>query len=304
MALDRRDARSPAVHRGALLGAGVDLRADRLLPGHLRRRLARAVDGGVHHQSDAGEVCRTYTRAAPPPSGSPITCAASGPAFSEPRVGRAVAAGCWDTVSPGVYATTQTARIGGFTVSPAGAGGRLVIDTGAKRVRATGPMRAPIDGHARRAARLGSRDCRSPARRSLPRSALPSLAGGPLGAGNRVEWTSDGQGAKLKADVAGERAGGAPRPRRPAHRARQAAQGRRLADAEARQPRGVLGRRGGGQAVRPRVPDAVPAAGAQVGLGAARAAGSERARAAVAPRGSARDPDRVRPAAGGGGVVP
>ena len=151
---------------------------------------------------DAGEVCRTYTRAAPPPSGSPITCAASGPAFSEPRVGRAVAAGCWDTVSPGVYATTQTARIGGFTVSPAGAGGRLVIDTGAKRVRATGPMRASIDGPAGALPDFDPADLPVARREdALPRAALPSLAGVPLGAGSRVEWTADGQGAQLKGGV-------------------------------------------------------------------------------------------------------
>ena len=151
---------------------------------------------------DAGEVCRTYTRAAPPPSGSPITCAASGPAFSEPRVGRAVAAGCWDTVSPGVYATTQTARIGGFTVSPAGAGARLVIDTGAKRVRATGPMRASIDGPAGALPDFDPADLPVARREdALPRAALPSLAGVPLGGGSRVEWTADGQGAQLKGGV-------------------------------------------------------------------------------------------------------
>lgn len=151
----------------------------------------------------AGQVCRTYERSGTAPTQPAVTCASRGPVYGEQRVGNAVAAGCWVDVSPGVYSTTQAARIGGFTVSPTLAGGELVIDTKRKTVRATGGMHASLDGSGGGLPDFDPADLPVGRREAaLPRAALPSLAGVPLGAGSRVAWTADGRGATLTGGVA------------------------------------------------------------------------------------------------------
>ena len=149
---------------------------------------------------DAGEVCRTYERSTTAPV--TINCDGAAAPYSEQRIGNAVAAGCWETVAPGRLATSRTARVGGFTVTPQGASDRLEIDTGAGRLKATGGMRASIDGPG------GALPDFDPAQlpvgrreASLPRGALRSLAGLPFAAEARVEWTGAGQGAKVTGGV-------------------------------------------------------------------------------------------------------
>ena len=148
------------------------------LTGYFPATFAIAADGRSMEvcttNPSAGQVCRTYARSGAAPSQPAVTCGSRGPVYGEQRVGDAVAAGCWADVSPGVYSTTQAARIGGFTVSPTLAGGELVINTNTKTVRATGGMHASLDGSGGGLPDFDPADLPVGRREAaLPRAALP-----------------------------------------------------------------------------------------------------------------------------------
>ena len=151
----------------------------------------------------AGQVCRTYERSGTAPTQPAVTCASRGPVYGEQRVGNAVAAGCWVDVSPGVYSTTQAARIGGFTV---------LAD--ARRRGARDRHEAQDRARDRRDARVARRERRRPARlrprrpaRRPPRGRTAARRAAvarrrPARPGSRVAWTADGRGATLTGGVA------------------------------------------------------------------------------------------------------